>query len=221
MEEESKFITFLKKHWSKLFLSLLAVACIAAWTDRLLKGNGSRNKQDFLTIRHLHESFQKGGFLPEESLESMENILARHPELHPKYDALLALTYFSQAKAAEGKHYAQALIQQADDQLPCAYKHYANTTLLIAEARYPEAFEACQQLETTLKECDYPKLQVMNTLRLVFLADLLGNHGAAANYWSQLQKLPLYPDIESLFHEGKLSLSDYMNTICNKKFTTK
>lgn len=212
MEEENKFIALLSKHWSKFLLALLAVASIAAWTERLLNKSDSQNKQDFATVNQIFEQFQKGQYLSSASIEIAENILARHPELHPKYDAMLALTFLSQAETTEGLKYAQSLTKQVDSELPMFYKNYAQTSLLISSENYSEAFTRSLALQEELKEnSGYPTLDAMNTLRILFLADRLGDRTHKDASWQKLQHHPAYPTIQTLFHEGTLSLADYVS----------
>lgn len=211
MEEENKYLTILRKHWSKLLLGILTIACLAAWTERFLRRSENQSKQDFMLANQIFEEFQKGDYLPTESLEAAENILKRHPELHPKYDLMLSLIFFSQADPAKGKQYAESMIRSADATLPCHYKDYAYTTLLISEGDYAKAFEKALSLQKELCGNDnYQILEAMNTVRLLFLADYLGDKNQKELFWNQLQKHPAYPDIQPLFQEGNLSLLDYV-----------
>jgi hypothetical protein len=211
MEEGNKFIPFLGKHWSKLLLGIVAIICLAVWAERLLWSNENQNKQDFIVVHQIFERFHKGEGLAEESIEAAENILERHPELHPKYDAMLALTFFSQANERKAEKYARSLIEQVDSELPPLYQHYAKTTLLIAEKGYAQAFEEALALQEQLKgKSGYQTLDAMNTLRLLFLADTLGDTTQKNIFWKKLEKHPAYPSIQPLFHEGKLSLEDYI-----------
>lgn len=209
--EENKFINFFSKHWSKLLLGFLAIASIAAWTERFLSSNHTQTTQDYLLANQIFERCQRGEHLDVESIEMAENILDRHPELHPKYDALLALTFFSQTKTDKGMKYARSLIEHVAATLPSYYKEYATTSLLIAEEKYDEAYLAAQKLETELKaEEGFPTLDAMNTLRLLFLADRLDNADQKRITWEKLEKHPSFLSIQPLFHEGSLSLSDYI-----------
>ncbi len=210
--EENKLIALLSKHWSKILLGVLAVATIAVWSERLLRSNQQENKHDFFIAQQIYERFLKGEYLPVESIEATQNILDRHPELHPKYDLMLALTFFSQHKTAEGSRYASSLINHADKQLPVLYKDYAHTTLLISEGQYSKAFEAAASLEERLShQTDYQTLDAMNTLRLLFLAHQLGDTTRTQIYWTKLSQHPAYASIASVFQAGNVSLTDYFH----------
>jgi hypothetical protein len=211
MEEENKFIAFVSKHWSKLLLGVLAVACLAVWAERFLKSDENQSRQDFLIVQQIFDKFQKGQNLQEESLESAENILARHPELHPKYDAMLALAFFSQAKEAEGLKYAQLLLKKVKEELPPYYEAFARCTLLISEANYSQAYKDSLALHDMLQgQQRYQNLDAMNTLRLLFLAERLGDSQQKQAFWKKLEHHPGFAALQPLFHEGTLSLEHYI-----------
>ena len=210
--EENKLIALAGKHWSKILLGILAIATIAAWSERLMHSNQTENSHDFLIAQQIFDRFQKGEYLPAESIESVQNILSRHPELHPKYDPVLAITFFSQQKTQEASHYARSLINHTHGHLPNAYKDYAHTTLLISEGQYAEAFSAAISLEEKLcAQVDCQTLDAMNTLRLLFLARQLGDVACERIYWSKLTMHPAYCAITSLFQVGNTSLADYFH----------
>jgi hypothetical protein len=208
--EENKFLALLSKHWSKIVLGILAIATVAVWSERLFKSNKSEKSQDFFIAQQIFERFQKGEYLAPESIEATQNILERHPELHPKYDPVLALTFFAQQKTPEGICYARSLINHAQQHLPDVYKEYANTTLLISEGKYEEAFREASFLEAKLSEQPgYPTLEAVNTLRLLFLAREIGNTEGQHRFWTKLSQHPSYSTLLSIFQTENLSLSDF------------
>lgn len=212
MEEENRIISLLSKHWSKLLLGLLAVACIAVWGERRSRSGEQQSRQDFFTAHQLFTKLQKGETLPLETLETAEIILKKHPELHPKFDAPLALALFSQAKSEEGGKYAELLLNRVSSELPPLYKQFSQGTLLIAEAHYAEAYQGALSLQEQLKgQTGYQQLDAMNTLRLLFLAERLGNALQKQLHWEALTHHPRYKDIQALFHEGTLSLENYIH----------
>lgn len=210
--EENKLIAYLSQHWSKILLGILVLATIGAWTERLMHSNQKESKQDFFIAQHIFDRFQKGEYLPSESIESVQNILGRHPELHPKFDVVLALTFFSQQKGQEASQYARSLISHADKHLPLLYKDYAHTTLLISEGLYDQAlFSALSLQERLSSESDCSALGGLNTLRLLFLARQLNRVEEEKLYWSQLTAHPAYEEIASVFQVGNISLNDYFH----------
>lgn len=221
--EEHKFVNFLSKHWSKLLLGFLAIASLAAWGERFFHSNHTQSQQDFLIGNQILERFRKGEPLSIESIEVAEQILERHPELHPKYDTMLAMTYLAARNPTKSLPYIKAPLKHTSADLPPYYKSYAKTSLLIAEKRYQEAYKEALNLNEELKDKEaYTILGAMNLLRLVSLENEVGSHSTA---WEELKAHPAYASISHLFQEGELSLEDwhllrlnnYDNGVINQK----
>lgn len=205
------FIIFLKKHWSKCILGLLCIACIIAWTERSSTKGRAQTRQDFFVAREIWTQFQQKDELPKESIETLENIVKRHPELHAKYAPLLTSACFSEHNSDLALAHANRAIQQT--KIPSFYQQYAHTSLLIAEEKNLEALNEAQTLHDDLQGKEgFEKLFAMNLIRLVFLSEKLEEPEVHQKAWSALQSLPLFPAIQGLFVEGNISLSDYMNS---------
>lgn len=205
--DEHTYLSFLSKHWTKLLLGFLAIACLAVWGERFFSTHKAQSQQDFLIANQIFERFQKGEPLPVESIEAAEMIVQRHPELHPKYDTMLAMTYLAQHNPSKGLPYAKTPLEHAASALPSFYQAYAKTSLLIAEKNYPEAYRQAQELNAQLQNNEaYSTLYAMNLLRLVSLENEIGTHSEA---WEVLKSHPAYASIITLFQEGAISLEDW------------
>lgn len=205
MEE---FVILFKKHWSKFLLSVLLVGCIIAWRDRASSADRSQTRRDFFVVSEISAKFQKNEKLSSETIETVENILKRHPELHAKYDGLLTLAYLSQQNTTKALAHIHQVVGRVE--LPFLYEQYVQTSLLIAEGNYEQALTAAKQLRVDLvgKE-GYERLSGMNLLRLAFLAETVGDPIVCTEAWENLRLHPLFPTIQVFFTEGKISLSDY------------
>ncbi len=211
--EENKYLNFFTKHWSKLLLGFLAIASLAAWGERFFSANRMQSQQDFLIGAQILEQFYSGNTLPIESIETAEVILERHPELHPKYDTMLAMTYLSQRNPNKGLVYAKAPLKHVE--LPTPYLSYGATTLLIAEKRFDEAYQQAQALYTDLQgETTHTTLYGLNLLRLISLETEMGAHSTLLE---EFKSHPAYPEIISLFQKGTLSFEDWHPELTQKK----
>lgn len=209
--EENKFLHFFKQYWSKILLGVLALACIGAWGERFFKSNRSQNRNDFLVANKIFEKLQKGERLPIESVELVEKILKKHPELHAKFDPLLAATFFSQHNVAKGLLYAHSILEKVGNYLSSYYQAFANTSLCILEGHLATAFEEASLLSRQLENRpEYETLYAMNLLRLIFLADKLSFSDTKQEAWEKLKNLPFHANLEPLFQEGSLSLEEYV-----------
>jgi hypothetical protein len=212
--EAHPFIAFLKRHGSKSFFVVLALICIIFWAVRSLEDKKSQYKDDFLIAAQIFEQFQQGECPDLGTIKTAETILTRHPELHPKCDALIALALFSQSQGAEALPYIQSLLDCKYPQLPSCYREYTHTTLLIASQAYPAAYAAALDLKAKIPPGEgYQNLDALNTLRLFFLAHLLGDGEQQKQLQPLLEHHPAFPQLLTLFHEEGLSLTDYLHSV--------
>lgn len=209
--EENKFLYLFSRHWSKLLLAILALACLGVWGERFFKSKNSQVKNDFLIANKMYEKLQKGERLPVESMDMIEKILKKHPELHTKFDPVLAATFFSEHNAVKGLLYAHATLEKVGNYLSSYYQTFANTSFSIIEGHYTGAFEEASSLSHQLENRpEYEALYAMNLLRLVFLADKLSLLESKQEAWEKLKSLPFHETLKTLFEEGSLTLEDYI-----------
>lgn len=208
--EENKLFNWLRKHLSKLTMALICLAALGVFLDKNLSSKKSNAKKDFIAIHTLFDRVLAGELLSLEGIETAETILANHPELHPKYDSLLALCLFQQENSAKGIFYSDAALQRIEKLSSSPYNTFGKVSLLIAKKNYSEALAQSDQLEEFVKE--QPSLETLrafNLLRLAFLAKELHQLPLSKQAWSRLQALPTFPLISSLFEEGTFTLADY------------
>ncbi len=208
--EEHKYLDFLKKHWSKLALGLMATCCLAIWAEKILHSKKRGASQDFLIVRQVHDRFVKGEPLALESIDAAERILKQHPELGPSYRSMLTMTYLAQQLPEKAAHHLSTTLKRGAETLPQPYKCYGETTLLIADERYEEAYESATALDKQLENTGaYETLQALNLLRLVSLSEVL--HLSNSETTEKLKQHPLYPQLNSLFSQGELKFEDWLS----------
>lgn len=208
--EEHKFIAFLGKNWSKLLLALILVASFGLWTQRFLDKNKNKNNHDFFLAHQLLNRFQKGETLSLESTQAAEELVHRHPELYPKMGALLLISHLFHGENEKAQQDAAHSLSLAQAHLSPFYKSYAETSILITQKKYVEALIQAQELDTNLTDQPlFSTLQALNWLRLIFLYNETGDRQPFHQTWVKLQQHPLYPEIKSIFTEGKVTLDTY------------
>jgi hypothetical protein len=204
--EEHKFLNFLRKHWSKLLLGILAIASVAVWGERFFSSKQTQSQQDFILAHQIFERFHNGETLALESIEAAEMIVERHPELNPKYNTMLAMTYLAQ-RNPKGLFYAKTPLKHTAQILPPHYRTYAETSILIAEKKYTEAYQEAKALHAELKtDKACATLCALNLLRMLSLEMELD---LPSEVWNELKAHPAYASISPLFKEGSLSLEDW------------
>ena len=211
--EENKYFDWLRRHASKILMAVICLTAGGIFLDRWLNKHKSSTQQDFVTVKHLFEPFLSGRPLAAESVEAIEKILGSHPELHPKYDSLMALAYFQQENSAKGVACAQMALQRAEKLTQTHYQDFTKATLLIAQKNYKEALTQAQQLESTLQnDASLEMLRTFNLLRIAMLARELGELSLAKQSWESVQKMSAFEKVSPLFQEGSYSLSNYFYT---------
>lgn len=204
--EEYKIVDFLRRHGTKCFLLLLSFAALGIWGERRFKSNKAHSSQDFILLSSIQERFEQGEPLANESIESVENILKRHPELKPEVNSMLGMTYLAAGNTAKGIAYLETPLKQAQP----FYQKYGKTSLLIAEKQYQEAYQEARSLYAELQNDKekYATLYALNLLRLVCLEKEIGHPLTA---WDELKVHPAYATIKPFFQEGNLTLEMLIN----------
>jgi hypothetical protein len=122
----------------------------------------------------------------DDSLQKLQTILKKHPELHAKYDGAIAQALLSAQNPTEAAPYAERTLQRTQGETPAPYLDYASTTLLIANGKYDEALKAAQSLKSNT---EYPTLYAFNLLRIAFLNRELKNTQAEKAAWAEVKQL--------------------------------
>lgn len=203
--EEYKFAQFFSRHFWKLASAVFAVSMLAIFFNRYISSKESEKKQDFLTIKTVFESFNRGEALSKESLDMAENILNRHPELHTQYDALMAISF-----AVNGNIEKMNAFAPHKEQTAPFYTSFAKTTLLINQQELMAALQEAEKLEEALNDNhNYATLACFNLLRIAFLSKRLNNVPSQVKAFSKLETLKTYPQVAALFQEGTFTLKDF------------
>lgn len=210
--EENKLLTGFKKHmWSCAMIAATLIV-LSLTLERSFRSKKTTSTQDFLTVQRITERLTTGEPLSMQSVEMLERILARHPELHARYDTLLSLSFLHQENSDKALSHSLATLKRGEKSLSAAYVSYAQTSLLITEEKYVEAFSAAQKLETELQEDPSSRtLHAFNLVRLAFLSKKLHNSELQKEFAAKLEALQNYPEVAALFKDGTFTLKEYFS----------
>lgn len=209
--EENKYLELLQKHWSKLVLAILLLACVSVWTQRLISSKTGQRTQDYFKIRQSLEKFSQGEMLSSEAIIAAENILLKRPDLHPQCNAMLAYSFFAMEKPEKASPYVRLLLDRAEkENLPEYFLSFGSTSLLIGEKKFEQALFEARQLHYRIKEEKHVQtLCAMNLLRIVYLTHKTYQEELKQSSLEELQRHPQYSKIASLFQEGEVQLENY------------
>lgn len=208
--EENKIIDFLRAHGAKLCIALLVVIASVYFLEKKTASKVRDSKKDFILMHHLFEGVPEGEHLPLEAIETAETILSHHPELHPNYDSLLALSFFGQENSAKAIAYGNSMIGRTEKLALSYYPLLARASLLIVDHDYVNALKSALALEEALKaDSAHELLRAYNLLRIAFLAKTIKDPTLAGQAWKSVQELPSFALISPLFEQGSYSLNNY------------
>lgn len=242
LSEDNRFIQWISQHGLNVLYGLLAVIAIVVIGYRLLYGGGSKGESDYYNAENDYQVFAKNvasGSTVEakEQLTKLQAIIQDHPELHAKYDGLLAQGLLNLGDVAEAQPYAARTLERTrDDKLPF-YSDYASTTLLIAQQNFSDALKKAEELKQKMLDNaaaagnDAGKrdfgdiLFAFNMLRIAMLEQQIGDKQGELQSWQELKRYakwsgeapssainPLaFQILLNHFEEGKVSLLNYID----------
>jgi hypothetical protein len=200
--EESWVMEWMTKHGRKLAYALIGLFVLLFFVYRMSASHHAKSEADYLSaFRDFaaleRESAANNQPAAEDTLERMQLILQRHPELHAQYDGSLAQILINEGKIAEAMPFADAtFLRMRKEGLPY-YVDYAKTTLLISEQKYQEALTLAMQLKQSMLRDAASKEQhpeqrtfgsllfAFNLLRIATLQQQLGNSEGELAAWEE------------------------------------
>ncbi|MCH9611174.1 MAG: hypothetical protein S4CHLAM81_14490 [Chlamydiales bacterium] len=192
-EPESKWIEYLRKHWSKGLMAILILATIFVWTERAFGKKHVGNREDYIMASRCFSRFMRGEQIDLESLLSCEAIVQKHPELK-LYQPMLASCFFAQNDPQKALSWASKALERNQNELPSAYRDFAKASLLIAEDQHEQALALTRTIEAE-------RGSILEAFVIMRLA-MLGEKGS----WEKLHAHERYSEVAALFSEGGITL---------------
>ncbi|MFS8564349.1 MAG: hypothetical protein LVR00_08635 [Rhabdochlamydiaceae bacterium] len=172
-----------------------------------------------------------------DGLAQLQKLMHKHPELHQKYDSVIAQKFLSSSQSGLAATYASATLKRIGEFSPY-YTKFATGSLMIAEGHLKEALEDAKNLKMQLavdnsfwsqKSQIAPHgslLYAYNLLRIATLEKELGSPEGELAAWkelkqnagwgenkiiSQMYDPEAYFLIQQNFKKQDISLLDYIN----------
>lgn len=167
---------------------------------------------DYLNAEKSFEQLQKGDL---EALKDLEAILNKHPELHAKYDGLLAQLLLSRGLLEQSQNYANNGFKRTYEANAPFYSTYSENSILIAQGQYQEALTRSELLSQKLQnDSGTDLLQAMNLLRIASLQAILNLPAEKASLENWINKYgnnqTITNQIQQHFNEGTITLIEYI-----------
>lgn len=158
----------------------------------------------------------------ENALVQLEKIINQYPELHSKYDGLMAQLLLAYGRSDDAIPYAKRTQDRTSTLQDPAYQTFSESTLLIAEGRHQEALKKTLDLkEKLLKMPENHLLLPYLYIRIAMLYQGMGEKDLEILAWDEWLQYAngegvKKPDpnalatISTLFSEGAFTLSKYI-----------
>lgn len=166
-------------YWALIAVLLLFTAY------RYLASAAVQNEQEFISAESAMQTLASGSDT-DASLQKLQAILKKHPELHAKYDGQIAQALLTAQNPSEAAPFAERTLKRTQGETPAPYLDYSATTLLIADGKYPEALKAAQALKA---HTEYPTLYAFNLLRIALLNRELKQPQEEKAAWAEVKQL--------------------------------
>lgn len=208
---------------------------------RFAGGSSAGAESDYLNAESEFITFQKGvngkadPAVQQAAFDKLNAILNRRPELHAKYDGLIAQALIDKGDIKGAVPYADRTLARINTENVNLYSDYAKTTLVIANQHYEEALKQAlalkQQMidnaDVSVKNPEKKEfgdtLYTYNLLRIALLSQQIGDMGRELSAWEDFKtaasniETNLYVvnadalnEVTLPFQEGKTSLKDYI-----------
>lgn len=214
------FIDWLTANKQILLWGLVGLFAALLISYRYLSVSNLNAESDFMQAEITFQQIQQGTdpAATASRLQELTTLMARHPELHAKYDGSLAQMLLIQGQIPEAKALAQSTFKRVRPDQLAPYEEYAKTSLLIGEGLYAEALQHSLQLQTQLQEQPATAsvtLPIYNLVRLAFLYQQLGQKHEELATWDALMQqtedqVQTVLTTYQLFQIGHTSLGHYI-----------
>lgn len=197
--DEGQITDWLADNGKKILYGLASLIALLIIIYAISSGQHSKAEQDYLQAANDYASFSKSYNINNpapsaDSLNHLNSLMAKYPELHAAYDAGLAQTLLNRSQVEEAQPYALASLKRVKTNHLTYYNEYAENTLLISQQHLKEALEKTlalqQKMQNDLELNESARsfgdeLFAFNLLRIAMLQQELGNNVAERQAWQE------------------------------------
>lgn len=192
--EDHPAIQWMINHGRTLLWVLAAIIVALILIFRMGVSRNERTEGDYLQADYQFQLFARPAtqdHSPELAFTQLQAILERHPELHAKYDGLIAQTLLSRGETDKALPYVTKALQRTENENSPYYTEYSQVTLLISKKAYPEALERSLALQQKMSESSEQthsfgsSLIASNLLRIALLQQELGQKENELATWEK------------------------------------
>lgn len=200
--DESPFIQWISHYGRYLLLAVIGLITLLLVIYRMSSGGSGNAERDYLTADNAFNLFvlpPSAGSDPaasKDALEQLKSLMGRYPELHAKYDGLIAQTLIYRGEIEEAAQFAALALNRTAAENSPFYAEYSQNTLLIGSKNYSDALKHSQSLrQKMLDALNQPQqskqtafgdtLFAFNLLRIGILQQQLGLKKEELQTWQE------------------------------------
>lgn len=225
--EERPVIQGLLKYGLPALLAVATGVLLLLLLYRFNWGSG-KAEQDYMLADNLFQKLELESNLTSgdsATLAQLSTILKQHPELHGKYDGLMAQVLLVHGEIEPASAYANAALLRTRSEDAPYYTDFAETTLIIAKQQYDEALQRSLALQQRMRDRATQAANqrsfgdtfyAFNLMRIAMLQQALGLKEDERSTWKEWRyfvttsrDLFLKEALET-FEEGQVSLLSYV-----------
>jgi hypothetical protein len=218
------WVDWLQEHGKTLLYVVLGVILVLFAAFHWMARSKGSAYGDYVSAHSTYLSWASGAKQDEPLLNKLKGLLDRHPELHAKYDPLIAQRLLTENDSALALNTLKRIGKEAP-----YFAQFAHASLLISQGSFSAALEEAQRLKQALEVDDLfwekqsqavrhgSSLYAFNLLRIAMLEQKVGTADGERLAWEELEKKEgktYHPEamflLEQAFREQDLSLKDYI-----------
>lgn len=230
---KAQVVDWFTAHVNVIVIGCISVVALLMGANRFLGWAKTNPQLDYATAKAVCSNWEG----TKDALAKLEKLMRKHPELHQKYDSVIAQKLLASSQSGLGSSYASATLKRIQTFSPY-YTKFAKGSLMIGEGKLKEALEEAKNLKMQL-EVDQSfwndrsqiirhgsLLYAYNLIRIATLEKELGCLKEELAAWEELKQNAgwaggqiasktydpeAYHLIEQNFKKQDLSLLDYIN----------
>ena len=239
--EENSLLQWITRNGRLLLYIIVALLVVFFIVYQLTSSSRSKTANDFFSAESDFKLFQQPVSsktdltAQNEAFEHLNKILQRLPDLHPKYDGLMAQVFIDRNDVFQANKFAHQALERTFNENHPFYTDFAETTLIITKGQDKEALQRSIDLKQKMLEsaAQPPEkrefgddLFALNLLRIAMLQQQTKQTTDELKTWREwLQYAGLgndktkiatgidskpFQNLLSFYEEGKVSLLNYI-----------
>ena len=183
-------------NWKKAVAYLLPILLLSGLIIAKISGKKEQAEKDFLKANYIWSSLSQSFDPQSDQLDHLKALMKKHPELHAKYDGLIAQHLLSTYSHEMATPFADKVLKRAGQPF---FHEYTAGSLLIGKREFQEALKMAKELKEEMLNSmspDYSTLFAFNLLRIATLSFEVGDKEGERAAWKELKLYGKWDDHE-------------------------